>query len=105
MNFTQTGSAIHKLVFSIAGPENRDFISIAFGWKNIVGKLLAERAFIHKIENNTLFVAVTNNVWMQELVLQKQMIITKIFDQLTIKISDIVFFITSDAKQYKHKLV
>ena len=101
MNFTKTNSAIYQLVFDIAGPEKKDFISIAFGWKHVVGKLLAERAFIHKIENNILFVAVTNNVWMQELVLQKQMIKAKIFDQLKIKILDIVFFITSDVNQYK----
>ncbi len=101
MNFTTTDTAIQKLVYKIAGEENRDFISLAFGWKKIVGKLLAERAFIHKIENNTLFVAVTNNVWMQDLVLKKQMIKAKIFAQLKIEIFDIVFFITSNPTQYK----
>lgn len=105
MDFTPNRSAIQKLVYNIAGEENRDFISLAFGWKSIVGKLLSEKAFIHKIENNVLFVAVTNNVWMQELVLQKEMIKAKIYLLLKIKLSDIVFFITSNEKQYKTNLL
>lgn len=93
MDFIRTGNVLHKLVHTIAGEEYKDFVSIVFGWKRIVGELLAERATIHKIEKNVLFVSVSNNVWMQELVLRKFQLMSDIQSVLGIELKDIVFFL------------
>ena len=92
MRFFKTGNDVKDLVFSIAGEENHDLIAVAFGWKKIVGNLLAERASIVKLENGVLFIAVTNNVWMQELVLRRSQLISDINRILHVKLSNIVFF-------------
>ncbi len=98
MRFFKTGNVVKDLVFSIAGEENHDLIAVAFGWKKIVGNLLAERASIVKLENGVLFIAVTNNVWMQELVLRRSQLISDINRILHVKLSNIVFFIKQSQK-------
>ncbi|MBT3168706.1 MAG: DUF721 domain-containing protein [Candidatus Cloacimonetes bacterium] len=104
MAFSKIGQPLHSLIFKIAGPDYEDFLAIALGWKKIVGSLLSERAFVHKIENNVLFVAVSNNVWMQELALNKQLILDKIRTILKIKLVNIVFFITDNVEKYQSKI-
>ncbi|MEA2095397.1 MAG: DUF721 domain-containing protein [Candidatus Cloacimonadota bacterium] len=98
MRFFKTGNVVKDLVFSIAGEENHDLIAVAFGWKKIVGNLLAERASIVKLENGVLFIAVTNNVWMQELVLRRSQLISDINRILHVKLSNIVFFMKHSQK-------
>ncbi len=98
MRFFKTGNVVKDLVFSIAGEENHDLIAVAFGWKKIVGNLLAERASIVKLENGVLFIAVTNNVWMQELVLRRSQLISDINRILHVKLSNIVFFMKQSQK-------
>ena len=98
MRFFKTGNVVKDLVFSIAGEENHDLIAVAFGWKKIVGNLLAERASIVKLENGVLFIAVTNNVWMQELVLRRSQLISDINRILHVKLSNIVFFMKQNQK-------
>ena len=98
MRFVKTGNAVKDLVFNIAGEENHDLVAIAFGWKTIVGNLLAERAYIVKLENGVLFIAVTSNVWMQELVLRRSQLINDINRILHVKLSNIVFFMRQDQK-------
>lgn len=102
MSFFKTGNTVKDLVYSIAGEENHDLIAIAFGWKSIVGNLLAERASIIKLENGVLFIAVTNNVWMQELVLRRSQLINDINRILHVKLSNIVFFL-KQSKKGKHR--
>ncbi len=102
MSFFKTGNAVKDLVFSIAGAENHDLVAIAFGWKSIVGNLLAERASIIKLENGVLFIAVSNNVWMQELVLRRSQLIGDIDRILHVKLSNIVFFL-KQSKKGKHR--
>ena len=92
MGSFKSGNAVKDLVYTIAGEENHDLVAIAFGWKTIVGNLLAERASIVKLENGVLFIAVTNNVWMQELVLRRSQLISDINKILHVKLSNIVFF-------------
>ena len=75
MTFTRAGNSLHDLAFSLAGSKYRELIILVFGWKMLLGDLLAERARILKLERNVLFVSVKNNVWMQELVLRKAEII------------------------------
>ena len=98
MRFFKTGNVVKDLVFSIAGEENHDLIAVAFGWKKIVGNLLAERASIVKLENGVLFIAVTNNVWMQEFVLRRSQLINDINRILHVKLSNIVFFMKQSQK-------
>ena len=98
MRSFKSGNAVKDLVFSIAGEENHDLVAIAFGWETIVGNLLAERASIVKLENGVLFIAVTNNVWMQELVLRRSQLISDINRILHVKLSNIVFFMKQNQK-------
>ena len=98
MRFIKTGNAVKDIVFNIAGKENHDLVAVAFGWKTIVGNLLAERASIIKLENGVLFIAVTNNVWMQELVLRRSQLISDINRILHVKLSNIVFFMKQNQK-------
>ena len=91
MALTRAGSALIDLAYKLAGKEHRKLVVLAFGWKNLVGEILAERAFIRKLENRILFVAVKNNVWMQELVLRKPEIIRDIRGKFNIDLKNIVF--------------
>jgi len=93
-----TGNAVKDLVYNIAGEENKDLITVAFGWKSIVGKLLADRTEIVKLENKTLFIAVSNNVWMQELVLRRSQLLSDINRILNIKLANIIFFIKQKSR-------
>ena len=93
MNLSPAGKVWQNLVFNIAGAKYHDFVTLAFGWQKIVGKLLAERTELNKLENNVLFVSVLNNVWMQELILHKSKIIQDIESIFRIKLNEIVFFI------------
>ncbi|NQT64773.1 MAG: DUF721 domain-containing protein [FCB group bacterium] len=99
MRSFKSSNAVKDLVYSIAGKENHDLIAIAFGWKSIVGDLLAERASIIKLENGVLFIAVTNNVWMQELVLRRSQLISDVNRMLHVKLSNIVFFLNQSKKR------
>ena len=92
-----------KLVYRIAGDEFRDFVTLAFGWKKIVGKLLAQKTEIHKLDKKVLFVSVTNSVWMQELILRKFQIMEDIKRMLLIDLTEIVFFIETEEKRKKLK--
>ncbi len=98
MGSFKSGNAIKDLVYTIAGEQNHDLVAIAFGWKTIVGNLLAERASIVKLENGVLFIAVTNNVWMQELVLRRSQLLSDIDRILHIRLSNIVFFLKQSKK-------
>ena len=98
MGSFKSGNAIKDLVYTIAGEQNHDLVAIAFGWKTIVGNLLAERASIVKLENGVLFIAVTNNVWMQELVLRRSQLLSDIDRILHIRLSHIVFFLKQSKK-------
>ncbi len=91
MAFKQIGNRLHKLLFKIAGSENKPLIILALQWKEIVGKILAERSFVYKMENKTVFIGVTNNVWMQELTLNKQMILKRIKERCKLDLKDIIF--------------
>ena len=103
MNLKQVGNSWQKLVYSIAGEDYRDFVTLAFGWNKIVGKMLSEKAKLHKLEKDVLFIAVTNNVWMQELILRKFQILNDIETILHVKLSEIVFFIEAEGKKGKLK--
>ena len=93
MSFIRSGGAIQNLLYSIAGEKYENLVTIALAWKKIVGNIVAERSEIQKIDNNILFIAVNNSVWLQEMVLTKKIIIAKIKQRLGIELKDIVFFL------------
>jgi len=75
-------------------------IRIAIQWNRTVGNLLRRKTKIKKLEHDTLFVAVENNVWLQELLLKKDSIIESINIKLSSKnkIKNIVFSLASQDK-------
>ncbi len=103
MNLSPAGNAWQKLVFNIAGAEYHDFVTLAFGWQKVVGKLLAERTELIKLEHDVLFVSVMNNVWMQELIIRKSQILIDIESILAIKLKEIVFFIGQEKPRIGRK--
>lgn len=96
-----SGNAWKNIVYRIAGEGKRDFVTLAFGWKTIVGKILAERTQLNKIEKDVLFVSVSNSVWMQELILRKEQIRKDIESILKIKLAEIVFFVGKEDKKIR----
>jgi len=98
MDFLFAGDAVKKLVYSIAGEKYKDLVTIKFNWDKMVGKLLAERTNLKKLQHETLFVGVSNNVWLQELVLRKQQIMKDIELMLHISLKDIVFMLERGKK-------
>ena len=98
MYFSKVSDILHNLVYRLAGSEYKELVTISFGWKQIVGKIIAQRSSVYKLEKNVLFITVTNNVWMQELILNKTRIINDIYKNFRIKLSDIVFFTSENNK-------
>ncbi len=72
-------------------------------WEDLVGPLLAERSFISHLDQNVLFVGVTNSTWMQEYVILKQPLITKLQDRGFSQVTDIVFVIKRAKKTSKRR--
>lgn len=94
MALAQAKIGLQKLLFKIVGEEKKDFVLINLGWKRIVGKIMADRSFVLSQRENVLFVGVVNNVWMQELILQRDFLIRELNKiPLKIKIEQIIFTI------------
>jgi len=91
MTFTRAGGSLNKLAYSLAGTKYRELMILSFGWRSLLGDLLAERARIRKLSDQVLFVEVKNNVWMQELVLRKSELIKDIKLKFNISLKNIVF--------------
>ncbi len=92
-------NGINKLLYQtlirLAGEKYGDFINAYRCWKLVVGELMAEKSYPIKFEKKVLYVAVSNNTWMQELVLLKQSIIAKYRLEHGIEIKQIVFLVKS----------
>ena len=98
-SFTHAKKIIENLIHNISKDKFSREIKIGLLWNRTLGKILSQKAIISKLERNILFIDVTNNVWLQELVLNKSEIIKKINKKLNPKeqIKDIIFSI-SDRK-------
>jgi predicted nucleic acid-binding Zn ribbon protein len=96
MSFQSAGNFLNDLIYRLAGEKLRDYSTILLAWKNIVGKPVAGKAKPVKFENGVLSVAVTNSVWLQELILYKHKIRSKYRLRHNIEIRDIIFYINSD---------
>jgi predicted nucleic acid-binding Zn ribbon protein len=96
-SFTRVDKILDDLIeqFSEAGFSRE--IKIGLLWSKSVGRLLANKSQIYRLENDVLFVLVADNVWLQELVLRKPQIIKKINKSLPDKeqIKDIIFSLSS----------
>lgn len=92
-------SACRKVIYHLAGEKFAPFITAVYSWKDTVGPLLAEKSRPLKIDNGILYVAVSNNSWMQELVLLKSKILKRYREQPQLGINDIIFVIK--AKLYE----
>ncbi len=95
MSIVRAESAVEKLLYRIAGEENRDFLTLCIHWKKVVGDLIAERSFVDRFENGTLHIGVENSVWMQELVLDRKRLLANLNAQTDVKVEELVFFIRS----------
>ncbi len=91
-----SSSAITDLIIRICGEENRDLIQLNMNWKRIVGKIIAEKSYVHKYENDRILVAVQNSVWLNELMLKKTFLINEIKEKLHIEVKDMYFFIKAE---------
>jgi hypothetical protein len=102
MTWQHAANPLKELVFRLAGEKYKNLVEIALLWEDLVGPLLAERSFISHLDQNVLFVSVTNSTWMQEYVLLKQPLITKLHEKGFTSITDIVF--VNKSKQTKRKV-
>jgi predicted nucleic acid-binding Zn ribbon protein len=86
---------ISSVIFKIGGKKYHDLIVIALSWKDIVGPIMAEHSFVVKYVNYTLYIGVTESVWLQEFVLNKHFLLTKmnsaVKSQLSAEIKNIIF--------------
>jgi len=96
MSFHTTGQFLNNLITRLAGERFKEYSIILLGWKNIVGKLVADKAKPVNFEHGILKVAVTNNVWLQELILYKHKIRSQYRKKHNLEIKDIIFFINSE---------
>ncbi len=93
MGFTPLSRRYNRVLFRIAGEKYRPFISLYQAWKEIVGELLASRSHPFRFYNSVLYVAVQNNAWLQELVLNKTEILRQCRAQTQEEVKDLVFLI------------
>jgi hypothetical protein len=91
MSWSSVGNYCRDLVLKIAGEKYYYLALIALNWKNIVGELLAERSTPEKYEHHVLFVKVTNSTWMQELILIKPLILSRLNSNPELQVNEIVF--------------
>jgi predicted nucleic acid-binding Zn ribbon protein len=96
MGFKSTSNFLNDLVISLAGEELRDYSIILIGWKNIVGRIVADKAKPVNINNGVLKVAVRNNIWLQELILYKHKIRSQYKKKHGLDLKDIIFYVNTD---------
>lgn len=82
-----------QIVFRLAGERYLGFVKLYMAWPAVVGPLLAEKSMPIKLDDQILYVAVSNNTWMQELVLLKNRIREELCKKSSVSVSDIIFTI------------
>jgi len=99
MAWIDSGNIVKNLVLRIAGEKYHSFALITFAWQNVVGDILAERSIPLKLEFDVLFVKVTSPVWLQELLLNKQLLLDALNQRLSVPLRDIVFLSASEQRK------
>jgi predicted nucleic acid-binding Zn ribbon protein len=96
-SFTRVDKIIDTLLKQLSDGGFSREIKIGLLWRKTIGNLLADRTQIYKLENDVLFILVADNVWLQELVLQKPKIMEKINNSLSPeqKLKDIILSLSS----------
>ena len=96
-SFSHIGNIIENLIKDLSQKGFSKEIKVGLLWSQTVGGILSKKTLINKLENHILFVNVENNVWLQELILQKSKIIHRINKKLNQqdKIKDIIFSISA----------
>jgi len=103
MSFYSVNNATENVLYRLAGEKYQRFVHIFLAWKKVVGELLASRSHPLKLEQNTLFVAVQNNTWMQELLLLKSDILSKYKNIFQEEIAELVFVLSSPKRKCKKR--
>lgn len=93
MAWKKLNNLVTRTLLQMAGEKYKEFIRVYQFWHPVVGDLLSEKSHPIKYENHVLYVAVSNNTWMQELILLKKSIIAKYRIEHRIEIQQIVFLI------------
>jgi len=101
MSLIFAGPRIQDLIYRLGGERHQRFIHIFLNWKSMVGDLLAERSHPVKLDRDTLFVAVENSAWMQELILLKEDIIKNYQKRCHEELRDIIFIIKTKRNRKK----
>jgi hypothetical protein len=91
MPWISLGNLCKDLALKLAGEKYRFLALIALSWRETVGDLLAERSTPEKYEHHVLFVRVSNPTWMQELVIIKPLIISRLNSLLNLQVNEIIF--------------
>lgn len=82
-----------QIIFRLAGERYLGFVKLYMAWPAVVGTLLAEKSMPIKLDEQILYVAVSNNTWMQELVLLKNKIKQELTKKSSVAVIDIIFTI------------
>lgn len=92
MALTLAKRNIRNLLFQIVGEDKKDFVLINLAWKKIVGKIIADKSYVLSLKENILFIGVKNNIWMQELLLQKEFLMEELNKVVSkVRIEQIIF--------------
>ncbi len=95
MSWQNAGRGVKSLLLKIAGDRYKDLVLFALSWERVVGSTMAERSSVERFHNHILYVGVTNSVWLQELSLNKPLILERLNREHRGKIKDIVYYIKS----------
>ena len=93
MSISTTVCAMQNLLVRMFGDKYRDYVTVALNWRNVVGDYLYKHSKVMKIQQDIIFIGVSNSVVMQELILIREDLKQKINRKLSLDIKDIVFYI------------
>ena len=95
-DFRLPASLLDDLILRIAGEKLRNYAAIRLKWESVVGKNTAANANPVFFDKGVLKVAVSNNIWLQELILYKHKIRARYKKLYDINIENIIFFIGTE---------
>ncbi|MBF0105386.1 MAG: DUF721 domain-containing protein [Deltaproteobacteria bacterium] len=91
-SFSSLAEVLKKQLDHITNEQFSSSVSLQKQWVKIVGPTIAGHSHVLYLKKNTLFVAVNNSTWLNELGFMKESIIDKINNtQTQYTIDDVVF--------------
>lgn len=94
---------MQNLLIKVFGEKHRQYVVLALNWRRIVGDYFAKQSTVVKVDKKVLFIGADNSVIIQEFVLIKENLKSKINSMLPVEIEDIVFFTTARFNQKRSK--